>query len=188
MQDIVISEEDVWKGGFFRVKRQRIRGAQGKNYFRELVSRSDGVAIVPITKDGQVVMTQECSPGMGKMLLFVPGGMSDATSESRRQQDAQRELREETGMRANKLIKIWQTFEAPAVLDHKIHVYLGLDLVSDQLISPNPDEKNTILTMDLDEAIAKTSAPDGSSASVLAALYMARDYLSRYSASTNSSI
>ena len=177
MQDIVLSEEDVWKGGFFRVKRQRIRSAQGKYFFRELVSRSDGVAIVPVTNDGQVLMIQEYAAGAAKPLLFIPGGMTEATSESRRQQEAQRELREEIGMRANRLVKLWQTFEAPAMLDRKVHIYLGLDLVVDPLNSPDIDEEIVVKRMSFDEAIVKASAPDGSAAAVLGALFLAREYL-----------
>lgn len=179
MNEIVLGEEEVWKGSFFRIKRQRVRGADGRYFFRELASRADGVAVVPIDSDGRVLMIREYSAGAKQALLFIPGGTTDATSESRRQQEAQRELREEIGLRANRLVKIWQTFEAPAVLDRRLHIYLGTDLVADALESPDEDEFITTVPMQIDDAIVEVSKTDGSSAAMLGALVLARTYLER---------
>lgn len=176
MNDLVLSEEVLWSGGFFRVKRQRVRGRDGKHFFRELASRKDGVAVVPIQADGRVIMIREYAGGAHKPLLFVPGGETDATTESQRQAEAQRELREEIGLRANKLIKLWQTFEAPAVLERRIFIYLGLELVADRLTNPD-DSFIEPMPMAIDEAIAAVSRPNASSAAMLGALTLARDYL-----------
>jgi len=179
MRDLILSEDEVWKGSFFRIKRQRIRSAEGKYFFREVADRQDGVAVIPIQADGNVLMIREYAAGSKQSLLFIPGGTTDATTESRRQQEAQRELREEVGLRANTLIKLWQTFEAPSMLNRRVHIYLGFDLVPDALTTTDPDEEITSLSLTLSDAIAQTSAPDGSGAAVVGALLLARDYLAR---------
>jgi len=179
MRDIVLSEDDVWKGSFFRIKRQRIRSAEGKYFFREVAERDDGVAVVPIQPDGKVLMIREYAAGSKQALLFIPGGTTKATTESQRQQEAQRELREEVGLRANKLVKLWQTFEAPAMLTRRIHIYLGFDLVPDSLSTGDVDEEITSISMTIDEAIRQTSAVDGSSASTVGALLLAQAYIAK---------
>lgn len=179
MRDIVLSEDDVWKGSFFRIKRQRIRSAEGKYFFREVAEREDGVAVVPIQPDGNVLMIREYAAGSKQALLFIPGGTTSAATESQRQQEAQRELREEVGLRANKLHKLWQTFEAPAMLTRRIHIYLGFDLVSDALTTGDADEEITSVSMPLDDAIRQASAPDGSSAATVGALLLARAYMDK---------
>lgn len=177
MNDLILGEEVLWQGSVFRVKRQRVRSGAGKHFFRELVSRSDGVAVVPIQADGRVLMIREYATGAGRPLLFIPGGMTDVTSESKRQQEAQRELREEVGLRANTLVKLWQVYEAPSILDRRLHIYLGMNLVEEPLDTGDDDEEIEMVPMTLDEALAGVSAPDGSSASILGALYLAKRYL-----------
>ncbi len=185
MNDLVITEETVWQGSVFRVRRQRVRSRDGKHFFRELIHREDGVAVVPILPDGQVLMIREYAAGAGRELLFIPGGQTAARTEHERQREAQRELREETGYRANQLTKLWQTFEAPSVLDRRLHVYLGQGLVADPLESPDADETLAVVPMNLDDAIAAVSAPDGSSASLVGALLMAQHVLGRPVRSSN---
>ncbi len=183
MKDLILSEEEVWKGGLFSIIRQRVRSGSGKHYFRELVERSDGVAVVPIMDDGQVLMIEEYAAGARESLIFVPGGMTTATSESERQREAQRELREETGYRANKLVKIWEIYEAPSILGRKLHIYIGLNLSADPLQSPDDDEYISLKPMSLAEAMKLSSSPGGSSASILGALYLAKQYLETHSSS-----
>ena len=179
MNDLVLSEEVLWDGSFFRVKRQRVRGSDGKHFFRELASRRDGVAVIPIQADGRVIMIREYAAGARQSLLFFPGGQTEAVNESQRQQEAQKELREEIGFRANRLIKLWQTFEAPAMLERRTHIYLGFDLVADPI--PNPDDGVIEpVPMTIDEAIENVRQPDGSSAAVVGALFLAREYLANH--------
>ncbi len=179
MSELVIGEEELWRGSVFRVSRQRVRSADGKHFFRELVHRSDGVAVVPILPDGRVLMIREYAAGARQSLLFVPGGMTAATNESQRQQEAQRELREETGYRANRLTKLWQVYEAPSIMDRRLHVYLGTHLVADRLTSADDDEFMEVVPLTLDVAIAEVSKTDGSSASMLGALVLAKQSLER---------
>lgn len=180
MNDLILSEEELWKGSLFSVRRQRIRSPKGKHYFRELVHRSDGVAVVPVLPDGRVLMIEEYAAGARQSLLFIPGGMTAATTESERQREAQRELREETGHRANRLMKLWEVYEAPSIiLDRKLHIYLGLDLAADPLESPDDDEEISPVPMTLDEAIARCSKPAATSGSMLGALFLAKQYLAR---------
>jgi len=178
MNDLVISEETVWQGSVFHVRRQRVRSRDGKHFFRELIHREDGVAIVPILPDGRVLMIREYAAGAARELIFIPGGQTTARTEHERQREAQRELREETGYRANRLTKLWQTFEAPSIVDRRLHVYLGQDLVADPL-QLDDDEKLEVVPMSLADAIIAVSAPDGSSASLTGALLLAKQHLDR---------
>lgn len=181
MNDLVITEEIVWQGSVFRIMRQRIRDHTGRHFYREVASRDDGVAVVPVLADGRVLMIREYTAAARRPLLFIPGGQTKAVSESQRQREAQRELREETGYRANRLVKLWQVYEAPAMLDRRLHVYLGLDLVADPLPSPDADESIEQIPMTFTAAIAALTAPNASAAAVLGALVLAERYLTSHS-------
>jgi ADP-ribose pyrophosphatase len=180
MNDLIITEEIVWQGSVFRIKRQRIRDHTGRHFYRELASRDDGVAVVPIAADGRVIMIREYTAAARRPLLFIPGGQIRAKTETDRQREAQRELREEIGQRANRLVKLWQVYEAPAMLDRRLHVYLGLDLVADPLPSPDADEVIEIVPLSFAAAYAVLATPDSSSAAVFGALVLAEQYLTAH--------
>ena len=80
--------------------------------------------------------------------------MIDPTSEGIWQQ-AQRELREETGFRADRLEKLLDFYIHPGYVAHKVHLLLASDLEWDPLEMEDGEEIR-VHTFTLDEALAAT--------------------------------
>jgi ADP-ribose pyrophosphatase len=97
-------------------------GEQGEYHIFRL---PDAVAVVPITTDGDIIMVWQHRHPHGKTHWEIPAGRTEPGETPR--ESALRELEEETGHRAGKLIALPSFYPVNGISDHKAHVYLALD-------------------------------------------------------------
>ena len=83
------------------------------------------VNIIPITKNGEVVLVNQYRFGMEKFSLEIPGGMADGDEDPKLA--AIRELNEETGYVAKEVIEIGRVESNPAIMSNHTCTYLALD-------------------------------------------------------------
>jgi 8-oxo-dGTP pyrophosphatase MutT (NUDIX family) len=97
---------------------------------------ADWVLIIPVTVDGQVVLVRQFRHGVRQVVLEVPGGLLDPgeTPEA----SAVRELREETGYRAERIRLVGKMLPNPAINSASIHIVLaeGCHPAGDQNLDP----------------------------------------------------
>jgi ADP-ribose pyrophosphatase len=124
--------------------------ANGGTALREVVEHAEVVAIVPLDGEGNVILVRQYRLPAQDALLEVPaGGVDDG---ERVEQAAQRELREETGYRAERLEKLAGFFVSPGYCTEFIHVFLATGLTEDT-IAGDEDEDIAIERMPLAEAV-----------------------------------
>ena len=119
------------------VRVDRVRLPNGAEATREVVEHADAVTIVPIDKDGSVVLVRQYRHPLGMTLLELPAGGIEEGEEPL--EAAQRELREETGLAAGKLVALGGFYSAPGFLTEYLHLFLANDLTESPL-APDPDE------------------------------------------------
>lgn len=77
-----------------------------------LIGQKDWSVTLPVTEDGNVVLAREYNQGCDKIITHMPGGTADFSNESP-EELARRELLEETGYAAEKMIflgpPMWMT-------------------------------------------------------------------------------
>jgi len=100
-----------------------------------VVKAPDWVNIIPIMKDGRVVLIRQWRYGIAAPCLEIPGGMVD--SEENADEAAARELLEETGYHARQLRELGVTHPNPAFLSNRLTTYLATDL---DLVEPEREE------------------------------------------------
>ena len=82
----------------------------------------DWVSIVPITNDGQFIFVRQYRVGIDAPTLEVPGGIIDEGQTPA--EAALRELREETGYGAGRLVRLGANRPNPALQDNWHHMFL----------------------------------------------------------------
>lgn len=95
----------VFRGRIFDVYQWPVKGYDGKIRIFEKVKRPDTAVIIPVTKDGKIILCRQEQPGKGRF-ISMPAGRVDAGESPL--DAAKRELFEETGYKASK----WALFDA----------------------------------------------------------------------------
>lgn len=173
-QQRIRQRELVYRGLAFDVYRYTIEIA-GRPITREIIERTDGVVIVPVHRDGRVVMLREYCAGSDSYILSLPGG--SVKPGCNLEEDALRELREETGFSARELLKLRFAFTHPATSTRRSHTFLAYDLFHSPL--PSSGEELEVVTLPFGKAISHAYEDFSSDVSTIGSLLMAREMLQK---------
>lgn len=117
----------------------------------------DWVNVVPVTPEGNVVLIRQFRAGTAEVTNEVPGGMVDAGEAPGAA--ALRELEEETGYRAERLVRLGAVRPNPAIIRNTCHMYLALDAVPTGRTNFDPSED--VVTFEATWAEVQAMIADG---------------------------
>jgi len=151
-----LSQELVYTGPVFTVTKDEILLPDGKKGRRDLVHSNGGVVILPVDDRECVTLVRQFRYAHGRVLLEAVAGKLEPGEEH--YSAAQRELREETGITANKWDYLGAIETSPGFLTECLYLYLARGLKYGQ---QDLDEGEFLepVSMSIDEAVAM--AADG---------------------------
>ncbi len=129
----------VFSGRAINLRVDEVILPNGKHATREYMDHPGAVAVVPFIDKNTIVMVKQYRHPVGKVTLEVPAGKIDKGEKPR--SCVGRELEEETGFRARKIIKLNSFWPTPAFANEVIHIYAATDLKPTR---QNPDEDEFI--------------------------------------------
>lgn len=129
LQEIQVSSETIYDGNVLHVREDMVELPNKNLASRELIRHIGAVCIIPVTDDGRVIVERQFRYPVNRVILEIPAGKLDSADEDRLEA-AKRELREETGMTAEKWTDIGEYLPAPAYSDERITMYLATGLHS----------------------------------------------------------
>jgi ADP-ribose pyrophosphatase len=158
----------------FRIEidRQRVTLPNGRSVELDVVRHPGASAVVPFVSKDEVLLIRQYRHAVGGYILEVPAGKLDPgdTPDS----CAHRELEEEAGMRAGRMVTLGSVLTTPGFTDEVIHLYAAFDL-RDVGTRHEEDEVIEVRRVSLDTALDLVwsgELRDGKSA--LALLHAAR--------------
>ncbi|MCL2828826.1 MAG: NUDIX hydrolase [Oscillospiraceae bacterium] len=170
-----IQRNTVHRGRIVNVRSDIAEIHGGKHVSREVVEHPGGVCVVPIDHDNTCWCVRQFRYPFQTELLEFPAGKLDRSGEEPRA-CAIRELKEETGLTAGRLIDLGPMYPSPGYLDEILHLYLALDLEKgpanldeDEYLSVEQIPIDALLAM-----IAENNLPD---AKTMVGLFKAIQYL-----------
>jgi ADP-ribose pyrophosphatase len=98
LREDTLHSEQVYRGHFLDVRRDRVRLPDGNAASREYIVHPGAVMIVPLLDDGRLVVERQWRHPMARVMLEFPAGKLEAGEPP--YECAVRELFEETGYRA----------------------------------------------------------------------------------------
>lgn len=111
---------------------------------------SDWVTVLPVTKEGKIILVKQYRYGLGVWSIEVPGGIMDP-HERNPEEAAKRELLEETGYSCASIEQVAVVATNPATQNNRLYCYLatGCELTHEQSFDEN--EEIEVLEVAMDE-------------------------------------
>lgn len=119
-----ISGERKYSGKILALDVDKVSLPDGSTSFRECVRHSGGAAVLYV-QDGKILLVKQFRYLYGKEIYEIPAGKVESGEDP--EVAAKRELEEETGYRAQKLVRALQIFPSPGYTDEIIHVFFAKD-------------------------------------------------------------
>ncbi|HUF84679.1 MAG TPA: NUDIX hydrolase [Acidimicrobiia bacterium] len=174
----VVASTDIAEAGFLRLSRDEVVAPTGESFTRHVVHHPGAVVVVPVEADGEsTLMVRQYRVAVRRTLLESPAGKTDVDGEPPAV-TAQRELEEEIGRRAGRLVALATCFNSPGFTDELTHIYAGLDLTEIPHARVGPEEAAmTIESVPLREIDALVAAGEVMHATSIIGLQLTRRYL-----------
>ncbi len=170
----VISTRTVYQGKVFTVRTDQVHDDTGGVFQIDVVEHHGAVTLVPVTPDGKVLFVSQYRHPAGKVLLELPAGTLGPDEDPRA--CAERECREEIGLRPARLQALGQMFLAPGYSSELNHIYLAADFTPAPL-PQDEDESIQVIPLKGEDVLASIAKGDLQDAKSLAGLYLALPYL-----------
>ncbi len=173
--ELPIARETVFSGALIHVDHMRVTLPDGREALREIVVHGGAAAIVPVDEEGNVTLVRQHRVAVDEVMLEIPAGKLDHPGE-----DplccAQRELEEETGLRAESWTLLCPAITTPGFCTERIGLYLatGLKPCKPHL---DADEFLNVVKMPLSEAIARVISGELHDAKSALGLLLAEKHL-----------
>jgi ADP-ribose pyrophosphatase len=171
----LLNSETVFQGRAFSIRRDELRTPSGNTAYYDIIGHYGSVVLIPIDDEGNILFVRQYRHATQTDLLELPAGTLDGPDEARAE-CADRELREETGFGAKKMLKLGEFFLVPGYSTELMSVYLATELYFDPL-DPDADEYLQVEKIPLAKAFNMAETGQIPDAKTLAALLMARPQL-----------
>ena len=160
-----------YRGRVLRVRREHYRLPDGRAASLDAVRYRNVAAVVPLLPDGRVVLVRQFRPIVDAELWEVPAGTIEPGESP--EACARRELREEAGYEAGRLLPLGEAWADPGLTDERIFFFVARDLTPVPR-ALDPDEHIEVALVPLERAYQMIEAGEILDAGTLVALLKLR--------------
>jgi ADP-ribose pyrophosphatase len=122
-----LKTEDIYKGNIIKVQNLTVSLPNGKEATRDIVLHPGASVVIPYNGKGEIYMVKQFRKPLDITTLELPAGKLDSAMEDPKV-CAERELIEETGLRAGKIEHLISIHTTPGFCNEVIHMYTATDL------------------------------------------------------------
>ncbi len=157
------SSRYVFRGRAFNVRVDTVINAEGHETTREIVEHAECVAVVPVDKNGEILLVRQYRKAVEKELLEIPAGGIDPGEDP--ETAVKRELQEEIGHIPGRLERLAGFYSTPGFCNEYLHLYLAADLSPSQLHAEDTAGISTVRIQpgDIDRLISSGEICDSKS-------------------------
>ena len=146
----------------------------GRRSKREVVEHPGGVCVVAVTDEKKVLMVRQYRYPIEEELLEIPAGKLDAGEDPL--ECAIRELSEETGYTAGKIVDFGAIYPSPGFCKETLFLYLALDLQQGEM-HLDENELLSVEAVGIDELVDMIMANKLPDAKSVIGILKAKNYL-----------
>ena len=175
IEEKVISGKREFTGVVIDVEHWDVQLPDGRTALREVALHKGASAVVPVDKQGRVAMVHQYRTPLKRVTIEIPAGKLDSIDEDPFEA-AKRELREETGLKAEKWRKLVALRTTPGFCNETIHIYMAEDLSTGET-DYDDDEFINVEWVDINELCDRIVQGEIEDSKTISALMMTREIL-----------
>jgi len=118
-----IREEKMCDAGIFTVSSVFLENSKRDNIVHSVVRFVDTVSVLPVTKDGKIVLEKQYRTPVDTFMIEIPAGKIDAGETP--EEAMKREIEEEIGMRVVNWIQPFEAYVSCGYSDEKMYYYIA---------------------------------------------------------------
>jgi ADP-ribose pyrophosphatase len=142
LEEKKLSSQEIFDGVAIHLFKDEILLPNGNRGVREVIRHPGAVCVLPLTEDGEVIFVNQFRYALDKVTLEVPAGKLEKGEDHT--EAALRELSEETGLSAGKIVPMGELYTTPALIDEVIYMYIATDLTEGEQHLDEDEFVNTI--------------------------------------------
>ena len=124
--ETMLESREIYSGRIIRVHVDEVELSDGTRSRREIVDHHGGVAVLPVDAEGYAYCVRQYRYAYGKSLLEAPAGKLEPGE--RPEDCALRELSEETGFTAGRLVPLGWLYPSPGYCSEVLYLFLATGL------------------------------------------------------------
>ena len=172
LREIPFSSETIYDGAILRVENWQVTCPNGHAAPREIVVHKGAAAVIPVYEDGTTLLVRQHRVSVDRVTLEIPAGKLDSWGEDP-YDCAVRELKEETGLAAERFTLLTSLLTTPGFCTEKIAIYLAEGLSQGET-NPDEDEFLGLVRMPLDDAVSMVMRGESRDGKTVSGLLMAK--------------
>jgi ADP-ribose pyrophosphatase len=174
-------DREVFKGKLITVRIQAVPRPDGSVAHYEMVDHPPAAAIVAVregTEGPEVALVRQSRPAINAETWEIPAGLVDQDELGDPRRTAERELLEETGYVAGKMVFLHRHYPSPGFMNEAISVFLATDLhEAPGAPAPDPHEIEQLSWKPLEDALTMCRDGEIVDGKTVIGLWLARDAL-----------
>lgn len=143
-EEKTIKRTEIFNGKIIDVAVDEVQLPNGETAKRELVFHPGGVGIIAIIDEKMLFVKQFRKP-LERVILEIPAGKIDPGEGAHPEETGRRELEEETGYRAEKMVPVAAMYVSPGFADELLHLYHAQGLT--KIANPLPQDEDEVLEL-----------------------------------------
>lgn len=155
-----LRDELIHQGQVISMYDGYFEGPDGQELRRDIVRHPGAVSVVAIDENDEVYLVRQYRAPLDQDLWEIPAGKRDVEGEAL-EITAARELQEEVGVMASRLVPLIDVHHSPGFCDELQHIFLATELREVEREVDGPEEEHMIVAK-VPMASAITMALDGS--------------------------
>jgi len=146
----IINSKIIFNGKVFKVKLDEIKYLNSGNVSpREVVLHNGGAVILAVTNENKIILVKQFRYPFQDYLWELPAGKLDEGEAPL--ECALRELKEETGYSAGKIVKLGSIFTSPGYSSEELHIFLANNLSAGKTEREEGEEDMKLAEVTIDE-------------------------------------
>ena len=179
----LIKQKTVHKWAAWSLVQAEFSDPVGEKFTRTFVTSPGAVGVVGLvgdTGERSVLLVRQYRPTFSGYTLELPAGMRDQEGEDP-ELTARRELEEEAGFTAGRMVKLGSHESAPGISNSVVDLFLAVDLVQTKVDRHGPEEQfMTLETPLFAEALAMIKTGEISDGKTVIGLLLVAQNFSQY--------